>query len=640
MEIKELGRTPIPGTAPAGQDPRYEPEFEQLQAEIEKLSSVSAGGVADWPRIVDLASQVLSTKAKDLTAAAYLAVGLTQTRGLEGLALGTHLLDDLCAVFWEDCFPAKKRMRGRQAAFTWWQERSLAWLRALPGDTAVTPELSRDLIAGAEALDKRLGELMPDFPPLRNFLEALERLAPAEPQAQAAPQDAPAPQTTSAAAPQAQPAQAQPQDVGAARELLRSAALNFAALAVAETPTDPWIWRANRLASWIKIKALPPAEGCRTMIPAPEPSVKQTLQVLLSEGKFSEAARAAEEQVTASLFWLDPHRVAAKALEGLGPEYAPALAALASPLRFTGYVLAYLGGAVVSDRNLLALAVLAGGFSLVLLAALLRTAARKHAWATALPWLPVTGFGLCSALATAAGRSGFGLGQALESRYATFSGAYWMALAALFLLLRAHLPERPGIWLRRGLACCLALFLLSSLLSAIVLRNRHVPQEAARRELYRLTDTAALQAIFPDPAYLAAHLPLFLEQRLGPYHFLRPMAEYQHGSASAGSFEAAAGRGLDDRLCGVQVRGQLDRAVALPVLFTSGSGLAGVAMSDSQGRFALFLPDTALPEGTLTLHALALERDTLWPLLPEAGVDVVNTPCAAEFRIDKKFLAR
>jgi hypothetical protein len=316
------------------------------------------------------------------------------------------------------------------------------------------------------------------------------------------------------------------------------------------------------------------------------------------------------------------------------------LAALASPLRFTGYVLAYLGGAVVSDRNLLALAVLAGGFSLVLLAALLRTAARKHAWATALPWLPVTGFGLCSALATAAGRSGFGLGQALESRYATFSGAYWMALAALFLLLRAHLPERPGIWLRRGLACCLALFLLSSLLSAIVLRNRHVPQEAARRELYRLTDTAALQAIFPDPAYLAAHLPLFLEQRLGPYHFLRPMAEYQHGSASAGSFEAAAGRGLDDRLCGVQVRGQLDRAVALPVLFTSGSGLAGVAMSDSQGRFALFLPDTALPEGTLTLHALALERDTLWPLLPEAGVDVVNTPCAAEFRIDKKFLAR
>jgi type VI secretion system protein VasJ len=333
MEIKELGRTPIPGTAPAGQDPRYEPEFEQLQAEIEKLSSVSAGGVADWPRIVDLASQVLSTKAKDLTAAAYLAVGLTQTRGLEGLALGTHLLDDLCAVFWEDCFPAKKRMRGRQAAFTWWQERSLAWLRALPGDTAVTPELSRDLIAGAEALDKRLGELMPDFPPLRNFLEALERLAPAEPQAQAAPQDAPAPQTTSAAAPQAQPAQAQPQDVGAARELLRSAALNFAALAVAETPTDPWIWRANRLASWIKIKALPPAEGGRTMIPAPEPSVKQTLQVLLSEGKFSEAARAAEEQVTASLFWLDPHRVAAKALEGLGPEYAPALAAVQAEVR-------------------------------------------------------------------------------------------------------------------------------------------------------------------------------------------------------------------------------------------------------------------------------------------------------------------
>ena len=140
MEISDLGRTPIPGPSPVGQDPRYESEFEQLQGEIEKLSSVSAGGVADWPRIVDLASQVLAAKAKDLTAAAYLAVGLTQTKGLEGLAQGAHILDDLTATFWENCFPAKARMRGRQAAFGWWQERTLAWLRTLPGTTAVSPE--------------------------------------------------------------------------------------------------------------------------------------------------------------------------------------------------------------------------------------------------------------------------------------------------------------------------------------------------------------------------------------------------------------------------------------------------------------------------------------------------------------------
>jgi len=332
MEISDLGRTPIPGPSPVGQDPRYESEFEQLQGEIEKLSSVSAGGVADWPRIVDLASQVLAAKAKDLTAAAYLAVGLTQTKGLEGLAQGAHILDDLTATFWENCFPAKTRMRGRQAAFGWWQERTLAWLRTLPGTTTVSPELYQDLTAAAEALDKRLGELMPDLPPLRNLLEALERRAPAEPQAAPQAGDAPAPEQQAAASPAAT-SQTQPQDAAAARELLSSAALNFAALAVAENPADPWAWRATRLAAWIKVKALPPAEGGKTMIPAPEPSVKQTLLVLLSEGKLAEAARAAEEQVTAALFWLDPHRITAKALEGLGPDYAAALAAVQAEVR-------------------------------------------------------------------------------------------------------------------------------------------------------------------------------------------------------------------------------------------------------------------------------------------------------------------
>lgn len=323
------------------------------------------------------------------------------------------------------------------------------------------------------------------------------------------------------------------------------------------------------------------------------------------------------------------------------PAHHPSvLAALASPLRLAGYVLAYLGGAVVSDRNLLVLAVLAGGFSLVLLAALLRTAARERAWRAAGPWLPVLGFGLCSALATAAGRSGFGLGQALESRYATFSSAYWMALAGLFALFGPRLPARAGTWLRRGLACCLALFLLSTLLSAIVLRNRSDRQEAARQELYRLTDTAALQVIFPDPAYLASRLPLFLEKRVGPYHFLRPLAAYERRTEAAGEFQAAPGRGLGDRLCGLRLSGRLDRAVALPVLFESAQGLAGVAMSDAQGRFELFLPDTAMAAGPVRLRALTLERGVLRPLRPEAGADAMNTPCAVEFHVDKKFLAR
>lgn len=340
MELDDIGRNPIPGAAPAGQDPRYEPEFEQLQAEIDKLTSVTAGGAIDWNRVVDLAGQVLAAKAKDLTSAAYLAVGLMQTRGVDGLALGSRILGDLVATFWEDCFPPKKRMRGRMGAFAWWQEKTLAWLRNSPDTTPVPADLHQALAANMQALDQELGELMPDFPPLRDVVEAVGRLpvaqdapapgpeAPAAP-AQTAPQ-APSPQPPSSPSSAAAPA---PQDAKAARDALADAALNFAALAGREDPADPWPYRASRLAAWVRVRGLPPAEGGRTMIPPPEPATKAALQALLAEGRLLDAARAAEEQVTASLFWLDPHRLCAKALEGLGAGHADALGAVRAELR-------------------------------------------------------------------------------------------------------------------------------------------------------------------------------------------------------------------------------------------------------------------------------------------------------------------
>ena len=48
MDIHSLGKEPIQQDQPAGLDVRYEPEFEQLQAEIDKLSMPSASGGTDW----------------------------------------------------------------------------------------------------------------------------------------------------------------------------------------------------------------------------------------------------------------------------------------------------------------------------------------------------------------------------------------------------------------------------------------------------------------------------------------------------------------------------------------------------------------------------------------------------------------
>lgn len=176
MNIENLGSQPIPGPNPAGQDARYDVEYEQLQAEIDKLNSVTKVEEVDWKRVVDLSGNILERKAKDLLAAAYMSVGLTQTRGLEGLVLGMRILKEMTTTFWEDCFPPKKRLRGRINAFSWWQEKTLIWLKNHLDPTPLPVQLRQDLLAHAAALDQSLEELLPDLPPLRELINILERL--------------------------------------------------------------------------------------------------------------------------------------------------------------------------------------------------------------------------------------------------------------------------------------------------------------------------------------------------------------------------------------------------------------------------------------------------------------------------------
>lgn len=85
------------------------------------------------------------------------------------------------------------------------------------------------------------------------------------------------------------------------------------------------------------------------MLPPPEQAVKNALLNLLAQGKPLLAAQMAEEQVTASLFWLDPHRIAARALEALGPDYAGAHAALCAEVRLFLRFLPGVAGLAFSD---------------------------------------------------------------------------------------------------------------------------------------------------------------------------------------------------------------------------------------------------------------------------------------------------
>ena len=66
MDLLSLGKEPVNADQPAGSDVRYDPEFEELQAEIDKLSNPSATDGTDWNKVTKLASEILATKAKDI----------------------------------------------------------------------------------------------------------------------------------------------------------------------------------------------------------------------------------------------------------------------------------------------------------------------------------------------------------------------------------------------------------------------------------------------------------------------------------------------------------------------------------------------------------------------------------------------
>ena len=163
MDLSSLGKEPVTAERPCGSDVRYDPAFEELQAEVDRLSSPTASGSVNWEKIVRFASDILAHKSKDLVVASYLAVALIYTRQHEGFSIGVRLLADLMGKYWEELYPSKERLRGRLRSMEWWAEKSEAALRQLP--QASVPAAQAALLGEyTERLDRLMRQHL-DGPP-------------------------------------------------------------------------------------------------------------------------------------------------------------------------------------------------------------------------------------------------------------------------------------------------------------------------------------------------------------------------------------------------------------------------------------------------------------------------------------------
>lgn len=117
LDLEDL-LAPISEAAPAGSDVRQDFSPTSLYFRLrdaradaraaERAADANPGEVASpegWRSVRALAAELLSQKAKDLEAAAWLTEALVRSDGLAGLAFGASLIGRLAEQYWDDLFP-------------------------------------------------------------------------------------------------------------------------------------------------------------------------------------------------------------------------------------------------------------------------------------------------------------------------------------------------------------------------------------------------------------------------------------------------------------------------------------------------------------------------------------------------------
>lgn len=110
----EILLAPIDEDNPVGESLRYEGTYDQIK-EARRQDEMLAQGdwsrdlkVADWPKVVQLATTALQKKTKDLQIAAWLVEGITKHERLDrwvGLRDGLQLMRALQEKFWDNLYP-------------------------------------------------------------------------------------------------------------------------------------------------------------------------------------------------------------------------------------------------------------------------------------------------------------------------------------------------------------------------------------------------------------------------------------------------------------------------------------------------------------------------------------------------------
>src|SRR5215831_15296596 len=111
MSLRDDLLKPIAGPNPGGVDLRYDPIYDKIKEARREDDDAPQGGwttarkVAEWPLVIKLATDALTTKSKDLQLGAWLTEAMLHREGFGGLRNGLDLLGGLVEEHWDHLFP-------------------------------------------------------------------------------------------------------------------------------------------------------------------------------------------------------------------------------------------------------------------------------------------------------------------------------------------------------------------------------------------------------------------------------------------------------------------------------------------------------------------------------------------------------
>lgn len=132
---------PISGPNSAGTSVRYSGDYERIEEARREEDPGRPMGVwqrdlkrADWDAVVDLCTESLTDRSKDLRVASWLLEALVHRHGYAALGVGFQLLADLCERFWPNLYPELEdgSADARSRIIEWLNERLPRLLNQLP----------------------------------------------------------------------------------------------------------------------------------------------------------------------------------------------------------------------------------------------------------------------------------------------------------------------------------------------------------------------------------------------------------------------------------------------------------------------------------------------------------------------------